>query len=51
LVVPPFTGEEGFGRHLDLHELHLRFVNLKGSTKNDYYSFVESFYKFDERER
>ena len=25
-----FTDEEGYGKHLDLHECYVKFINLKG---------------------
>lgn len=48
--IPPFTGEEGWGRYLDLHEIHMEFVNLPSTKKlgitQDYYTYLDHFYKF-----
>jgi len=47
--VPPFTGEESYGRYLDLNESFQNFLNLKENTqgrKIDYYSYMDSFYRF-----
>jgi len=45
--LPPFSAEEGFGKYLDLHELHQRYLNLKKAGRMDYYSFLDYFFKFD----
>mmetsp|Transcript_46401 Transcript_46401/g.119742 ORF Transcript_46401/g.119742 Transcript_46401/m.119742 type:complete len:505 (-) Transcript_46401:415-1929(-) len=40
-----FTGEEGYGRYLDLHALFTRFINLPGMTRTDYVGYLKSFDK------
>ena len=32
-----FSAEEGYGKYIDLHDLHLEFLNLKGIDKNTGY--------------
>lgn len=49
--VPPFTGEEKYGRYLDLHEFHQRFINFKDSPKIDYFTFLGEFYSFKPKEK
>jgi len=41
--LPEFTGEEGVGRWVDLHEIHNRFINLKLSDGEpmDYLVFID----------
>jgi len=41
-----FTGEESFGRFLDLHQLHDQFSNLKQFEKVDYTKYVTEFDNF-----
>lgn len=36
-----FSGEEAFGRHLDLYEAHAQFLNLKGSTRLSYIGYLD----------
>lgn len=45
-----FSGEENFGRYLDLHALHERALNLPQFTTRprDYLSFLQSFHRFDD---
>jgi len=38
-----FTDEEGYGKYLDLHEHHEKFLNLKGVERLDYITFLERF--------
>ncbi|KAF8676295.1 hypothetical protein HU200_047172 [Digitaria exilis] len=38
-----FTGEEAFGRYLDLHELYNEFINSKFGTPMEYSAYVGSF--------
>ncbi|KAL5219292.1 hypothetical protein ABZP36_019976 [Zizania latifolia] len=38
-----FTGEEAFGRYLDLHELYNEFINSKFGTPMEYSAFVGTF--------
>ncbi|GJU86309.1 splicing factor SF3a60 [Tanacetum coccineum] len=38
-----FSGEEGYGRYLDMHELHRDFVNSKFGKQIDYSEFIEVF--------
>lgn len=40
-----FSGEEGFGKYLDLHSLFERFINLKGIEKVDYVTYLDEFYR------
>eukprot|EP00887_Chlorella_sp_A99_P006821 scaffold2.g6821.t1 len=41
-----FSGEEGLGRYLDLHELHRQYVNAKFGKEVDYYTYVSSLADF-----
>ncbi|EFJ51494.1 splicing factor 3a, subunit 3 [Volvox carteri f. nagariensis] len=44
-----FTGEEGLGRYLDMHDLYLRFLNLQSlqqRSKGEYYEYLTSFSDF-----
>ena len=43
-----FSGEEAFGRFLDLHSLHEKYVNLKAVKKLDYLSYISEFDHFSE---
>ncbi|BEI85280.1 hypothetical protein CcaverHIS002_0506810 [Cutaneotrichosporon cavernicola] len=36
-----FSGEEAYGRHLDLYEAHAQFLNLKGSTRLSYIAYLD----------
>jgi len=45
----PYTGEESYGKFLDLHALFEKYVNLKGVTKVDYVAFINCFFKFTDR--
>merc|ERR1712113_973357 len=38
---PEFTGEEAYGRFVDLHVLHNKFINSKFGTKCEYIEFVK----------
>lgn len=38
-----FTDEEGYGKHLDLHECYVKFINLKGIEKMDYVTYLTVF--------
>lgn len=38
-----FSGEEGYGRFLDLHELHTVYINLKGMPKLEYLDYLSKF--------
>uniref|UniRef100_A0A0D9VY87 Matrin-type domain-containing protein n=1 Tax=Leersia perrieri TaxID=77586 RepID=A0A0D9VY87_9ORYZ len=38
-----FTGEEAFGRYLDLHELYNEFINSKFGTPMEYSAYVDTF--------
>lgn len=38
-----FTDEEGYGKYLDLHEHHVKYLNLKGADKVDYITYMERF--------
>ena len=42
-----FSGEEGYGRYLDLHALHADFVNLKNVQRVDYVAFLGKFEALD----
>lgn len=46
-----FTGEESFGRFLDLHEHYLNFLNLKQNKGKpiDYTDYLMSLHTFDDR--
>lgn len=47
-VVVHFSGEEVFGKYLDLNELHLEFSNIirKASIEQDYLQYLERFNSF-----
>jgi hypothetical protein len=49
--VSQFTGEESFGRFLDLHEHYLNFLNLKQNKGKpiDYTDYLMSLHTFDDR--
>lgn len=38
-----FTGEEGSGKYLDLHEAYNQYINLKGVDKIEYLAFLVGF--------
>jgi splicing factor 3A subunit 3 len=42
-----FSGEENFGKFLDLNELHQEYINLKDVPLKDYSSYVASLDKFE----
>jgi len=44
----PFTGEEGYGKYLDLHALYTQYINLEKAKKVDYLTYVCTFSKFDQ---
>lgn len=46
VAVPPFSGEESYGRYLDLHEHFSQYLNLDGVKKIDYYTYLDGFFKF-----
>ncbi|KAI9144797.1 hypothetical protein BKA69DRAFT_1172743 [Paraphysoderma sedebokerense] len=41
-----FSGEEAYGRFLDLHTIHEEYLNLKGVKKLNYLAFLNTFTKF-----
>lgn len=48
-----FSGEEGFGRFLDLHSFYDIFINLEAAKQSQmlgisYLSYLSTFYKFEE---
>eukprot|EP00761_Pharyngomonas_kirbyi_P004068 gb/GECH01004072.1/.p1 GENE.gb/GECH01004072.1/~~gb/GECH01004072.1/.p1 ORF type:complete len:448 (+),score=132.76 gb/GECH01004072.1/:1-1344(+) len=43
-----FTGEESYGKYLDLHTLHQQFVNLKHMDPMDYFTYLDKLGKFHE---
>ncbi|KAK9665278.1 hypothetical protein RND81_14G102100 [Saponaria officinalis] len=38
-----FSGEEGFGRYLDLHEFYNRYINSKFGERKEYTAFLDVF--------
>ena len=38
-----FSGEEGYGRFIDLHEQHEQYMNLKGATPREYIQYLKTF--------
>ena len=44
----PFSGEEVFGKYLDLHSFHLRYTNLPGvpAREQDYLQYLDKFNTF-----
>jgi splicing factor 3A subunit 3 len=49
LLEPKFSGEEGFGKYLDLNQHYDRYLNLKGvlDQKMSYMSYLADFDKFE----
>ena len=43
-----FTGEEYYGKYIDLHSLYEDYVNLPHVSRVDYITFLSLFYKFKE---
>lgn len=43
-----FSGEESFGRYLDLHELHSSFINSSFGRKVDYAEYLDTIFNFSE---
>ncbi|XP_041354967.1 splicing factor 3A subunit 3-like [Gigantopelta aegis] len=41
--VVEFTDEEGYGRYLDLHQCYEKYLNLKGTEKLDYITYLTIF--------
>lgn len=39
----------GYGKYLDLHSLFVRYINLKGVKQIDYMTFLDTFYKFSDK--
>lgn len=45
-----FTGEEGFGKYLDLHSFYQRYINFKDVPKDlEYIQYLDIFYTFPHR--
>jgi hypothetical protein len=42
-----FSGQEGYGRYVDLYMFHSRALNLKQFGQSDYLNFLRIFYKFE----
>ncbi|GJQ08962.1 hypothetical protein GpartN1_g753.t1 [Galdieria partita] len=42
-----FSGEENYGRYLDLSSFYEVFVNIKGAPEVDYIDYLSTFYKFE----
>ncbi|XP_039250520.2 splicing factor 3A subunit 3-like [Styela clava] len=42
-ILVEFTDEESYGRFLDLHESHLRYINIKGIEKLTYVRYLDAF--------
>lgn len=36
-----FSGEEAYGKHLDLYLAHTQYLNLKGSSRLSYFGFLD----------
>ena len=51
LSLVQFSGEEGYGKYLDLHQLHLKFINLKGAERVSYVQYLDSFHKLNTHPR
>lgn len=45
--VPAFSGEEFYGKYLDLAEFHNRYLNLAGVKRVDYAEYTQLFQRFD----
>ena len=41
-----FSGEEYYGRFVDMHEVYEKFVNLPHVSRVDYVTYISSFYSF-----
>ena len=41
-----FTGEEYYGKYVDLHEEYEKYVNLPHIYRVDYITYLGSFYNF-----
>ena len=41
-----FSGEEYYGRFVDLHEVYKKYVNLPNVSRVDYVTYMSSFYSF-----
>ncbi|VDN59138.1 unnamed protein product [Dracunculus medinensis] len=46
--VVEFRDEEGYGRFLDLHAIHGKYLNVKGIKKLDYIAFLNHYDRFAE---
>jgi hypothetical protein len=44
--MPPYSGEERWGRHLDLHDFFEQWNNISSEKIQDYFTFVEKFHQF-----
>ncbi|KAK4523781.1 hypothetical protein GAYE_SCF00G1677 [Galdieria yellowstonensis] len=42
-----FSGEENYGKYLDLSSFYEAFVNIKGAPEMDYIDYLSTFYKFE----
>lgn len=46
-----FTGEEGYGKFVDLHSFYQRYINLKNAPQNlEYIQYLDNFYTFPHRD-
>lgn len=43
-----FSGEEYYGKYMDLHSLYEQYVNLPRISRVDYITFLSLFYKFND---
>ncbi|VDD86584.1 unnamed protein product [Enterobius vermicularis] len=43
-----FTDEEAYGRFLDMHALHTKYLNIKGVKKIDYLTYLSQFDRFSD---
>jgi len=49
-TVVQFSGEEGYGKYLDLHQFFDRFINLKGVNNDmEYVRYLDIFYEFPDK--
>ena len=47
-IMSQFTGEEMYGRFLDLNPLHMKFINLKGTKAVTYEAYLNIFSDFSD---
>lgn len=46
-----FSGEEGLGRHLDLHQVYLEYLNIPGIVRINYLEYILVYDRFKDIKR